>query len=174
MLRTQTSSVQIRTMEKLVPPIRIIAPGRTYRSDNIDATHSPVFHQVEGLVVDRGVTMSDLKGALGVFAKGLFGEQTRVRFRPHHFPFTEPSAEMDISCFVCGGAGCRVCKDSGFIELLGCGMVHPRVLSRLGIDTSEYSGFAFGMGLERVTMPRFGIPDIRLLYENDVRFLSQF
>ena len=173
-LRTQTSSVQIRTMERMKPPIRIIAPGRTYRSDSVDATHSPVFHQVEGLVVDRGVTMGDLKGALGIFARELFGEKTEVRFRPHHFPFTEPSAEMDISCFVCAGAGCKVCKESGYIELLGCGMVHPRVLSRLGIDSSEYSGFAFGMGLERVALARYNIPDLRLLFENDVRFLKQF
>jgi len=173
-LRTQTSSVQIRTMEKMRPPIRIIAPGRTYRSDYIDATHSPIFHQVEGLVVDKDITLGDLQGALAVFAKELLGSETRVRFRPHHFAFTEPSAEMDITCFVCGGTGCRVCKESGWIELLGCGMVHPRVLERLGIDPNEFSGFAFGMGIERVAMARFDIPDIRLLFENDVRFLKQF
>jgi len=173
-LRTQTSSVQIRTMEKMKPPIRIIAPGRTYRSDYIDATHSPIFHQVEGLVVDKDITLGDLQGALAVFAKELLGSETRVRFRPHHFAFTEPSAEMDITCFVCGGTGCRVCKESGWIELLGCGMVHPRVLERVGIDPGEFSGFAFGMGIERVAMARFDIPDIRLLFENDVRFLKQF
>jgi len=173
-LRTQTSPVQVRTMEKTSPPIRIIAPGRTYRSDNADATHTPVFHQVEGLVVDKNVTMGDLKGALAVFARELFGEDTEVRFRPHHFPFTEPSAEMDVSCFVCKGTGCRVCKGSGYIELLGCGMVHPKVLEMSGIDPYVYSGFAFGMGLERVAMMRFDIPDLRLLYENDIRFLKQF
>jgi phenylalanyl-tRNA synthetase alpha chain len=173
-LRTQTSSVQIRTMEKKKPPIKIIAPGRVYRSDQVDATHSPVFHQLEGLVVDRGVTLGDLKGALSAFARELFGETTQVRFRPHHFPFTEPSAEMDASCFFCGGKGCRVCKDSGWIELLGCGVVHPKVLSMSGISPDEYSGFAFGMGLDRIAMLRFGISDLRLMYENDVRFLRQF
>ena len=173
-LRTQTSPVQIRTMESKKPPIRIIAPGKVFRSDAVDATHSPVFHQVEGLVVDEGVTFGDLKGALEVFARELLGKDTKVRFRPHHFPFTEPSAEMDASCFVCGGSGCRVCKDSGWIELLGCGMVHPRVLENVGIDPKVYSGFAFGMGLERIAMQRFQISDMRLLFENDVRFLKQF
>ena len=173
-LRTQTSSVQIRTMEKRGLPIRIIAPGRVYRADEVDATHSPIFHQLEGLVIDKGITMGDLKGALAEFAKGLFGEDTKVRFRPHHFPFTEPSAEMDASCFACGGKGCRVCKDSGWIEVLGCGMVHPDVLRRCGIDPNVYSGFAFGMGLERVAMQKYSINDLRLLFENDVRFLKQF
>ena len=174
LLRTQTSSVQARTMENRRPPIRIIAPGRVYRSDAVDATHSPLFHQIEGLLVDEGVTMADLKGALGVFAKGLVGEQTAVRFRPHHFPFTEPSAEMDVSCFSCGGKGCRFCKGEGWIEILGCGMVHPNVLRGCGIDPEKYSGFAFGMGVERVALLRYKIDDMRLLYENDVRFLEQF
>lgn len=173
-LRSQTSTVQVRTMEKGNLPIRIIAPGCVYRSDEVDATHSPVFHQLEGMVVDKNITMGDLKGALAVFAKELFGSETKVRFRPHYFPFTEPSAEMDVSCFACGGSGCRICKDSGFIEILGCGMVHPRVLTMSGIDASVYTGFAFGMGLERVAMRRFGITDMRLLYENDVKFLKQF
>ncbi len=173
-LRTQTSPVQIRTIEKGNLPIKIIAPGRVFRSDEVDATHSPIFHQLEGLVIDKGITMGDLKGALAVFAKELFGEETKVRFRPHHFPFTEPSAEMDVTCFACGGSGCRVCKDSGFIEVLGCGMVHPRVLSMSGVDPTVYSGFAFGMGLERVAMQKYGITDMRLLYENDVKFLKQF
>ena len=173
-LRTQTSPVQIRTMENKKPPIKIIAPGRVFRSDEVDATHSPVFHQLEGLVVDKGITMGDLKGALEVFAKELFGGKTTVRFRPHHFPFTEPSAEMDVSCFACGGEGCRVCKSSGWIELLGCGMVHPKVLAGCGIDPDVYTGFAFGMGLERAAMQRYNISDLRLLYENDVRFLKQF
>ena len=174
LLRTQTSSVQVRVMEKGKLPIKVVVPGRVYRSDEVDATHSPVFHQLEGLVVDKGITMGDLKGALAVFAKELFGENTKVRFRPHHFPFTEPSAEMDASCFACGGKGCRVCKDSGWIEVLGCGMVHPKVLEMSGIDSKVYSGFAFGMGLERVAMQKFGITDLRLLYENDVKFLKQF
>jgi phenylalanyl-tRNA synthetase alpha chain len=174
LLRSQTSSVQIRTMEKKKPPIKIIAPGGVFRSDQVDATHSPVFHQLEGLVVDHGVSMGDLKGTLSLFAKELFGEKTQVRFRPHHFQFTEPSAEMDVSCFVCGGRGCRVCKDSGWIELLGCGVVHPFVLSKCGVDPLEYSGFAFGIGLERIAMARFGISDMRLMYENDVKFLRQF
>lgn len=174
LLRTQTSPMQVRVMEKKKPPIRIIAPGRVYRSDEVDATHSPVFHQLEGLVIDKGITMGDLKGALEVFAKELFGADTKVRFRPHHFPFTEPSAEMDASCFACGGKGCRVCKDSGWIEVLGCGMVHPKVLEMSGIDPDVYSGFAFGMGLERVAMQKFGITDLRLLYENDTKFLKQF
>lgn len=174
MLRTATSPVQVRVMEKSKPPIRVIAPGRVFRSDEVDATHSPVFHQVEGLVIDKNVTMADLKGALAEFAKALYGEKVQVKFRPHYFPFTEPSAEMDVSCVMCGGEGCRVCKGSGWIEVLGCGMVHPKVLEMSGIDPTEYSGFAFGMGLERITMLRYGIEDLRLFYENDVRFLKQF
>ena len=173
-LRTQTSPVQVRTMEKEKPPIRIISPGRVFRSDAVDATHSPVFHQVEGLVVDKGITMANLKGMLELFLKRLYGEDTKVRFRPHHFPFTEPSAEVDVSCFVCGGKGCRVCKGEGFIEILGAGMVHPQVLRNCNIDPEEYSGFAFGVGLERIVMGRFNIDDLRLFYENDIRFLSQF
>ncbi len=173
-MRTQTSPVQVRVMEKGKLPIRVVCPGTVYRSDEVDATHSPVFHQLEGLVVDKGITMGDLKGALAVFAKELFGENVKVRFRPHHFPFTEPSAEMDVTCFACGGKGCRVCKGEGYIELLGCGMVHPKVLKMSGIDPEEYSGFAFGMGLERVAMQRYGITDLRLLFENDVKFLKQF
>lgn len=173
-LRTQTSPVQVRVMENKDMPIKIIAPGRVYRSDEVDATHSPVFHQLEGLVIDKNITMGDLKGALTVFAKELLGKDTKVRFRPHHFPFTEPSAEMDASCFSCGGKGCRVCKNSGWIELLGCGMVHPKVLEMAGIDPKVYSGFAFGMGLERVTMQKYAITDLRLLFENDVKFLEQF
>ncbi len=174
LLRSQTSPVQVRVMEKQNPPIRVISPGRVYRSDALDATHSPLFHQMEGLVVDKGITMSDLKGTLETFAKKMFGEETKIRFRPHHFPFTEPSAEVDVSCFVCGGKGCRVCKGEGWIEILGAGMVHPFVLQNCGIDPEVYSGFAFGMGLERVTMTRYGIDDIRLFYENDERFLKQF
>ncbi|WP_101551342.1 phenylalanine--tRNA ligase subunit alpha [Anaerotruncus massiliensis (ex Togo et al. 2019)] len=174
LLRTQTSPVQVRTMEKQKPPIRVIAPGRVYRSDAVDATHSPLFHQIEGLVVDRGVTMADLKGTLEMFAKRLYGEEAVVRFRPHHFPFTEPSAEMDFQCFACHGEGCRLCKGEGWIEILGCGMVHPKVLSICNIDPEEYSGFAFGMGLERIVMRRYGIDDLRLFYENDLRFLNQF
>ena len=174
LLRSQTSPVQVRVMEQKKPPIRVISPGRVYRSDALDATHSPLFHQMEGLVVDKGITMSDLKGTLETFARKMFGNQTKIRFRPHHFPFTEPSAEVDVSCFVCGGKGCRVCKGEGWIEILGAGMVHPFVLSNCGIDPEEYSGFAFGMGLERVTMTRYGIDDIRLFYENDERFLKQF
>ena len=173
-LRTQTSPVQVRVMENKDMPIKIIAPGRVYRSDEVDATHSPVFHQLEGLVIDKNITMGDLKGVLTVFAKELLGKDTKVRFRPHHFPFTEPSAEMDASCFACGGKGCRVCKNSGWIELLGCGMVHPKVLEMAGIDPKLYSGFAFGMGLERVTMQKYAITDLRLLFENDVKFLEQF
>ena len=173
-LRSQTSSVQVRVMENQKPPIRVIAPGRVYRSDAVDATHSPVFHQIEGLVVDKGITMGDLKGTLETFMKTLYGNDAVLRFRPHHFPFTEPSAEVDVSCFVCGGKGCRVCKGEGFIELLGAGMVHPKVLERCGIDTSVYSGFAFGLGLERIVMRRMNIDDMRLLYENDLRFLNQF
>lgn len=173
-LRTQTSPVQIRTMEQQKPPIRVIAPGRVYRSDAVDATHSPLFHQIEGLVVDKGVTMTDLKGTLEMFVKRLYGDDTVVRFRPHHFPFTEPSAELDFQCFSCGGKGCRLCKGEGWIEILGCGMVHPKVLSICGIDPEAYSGFAFGMGLERIVMRRYNIDDLRLFFENDVRFLNQF
>lgn len=174
LLRSQTSPVQARTMEVQKPPIRIISPGRVYRSDAMDATHSPLFHQMEGLVVDEGITMGDLKGMLETFAKAEFGEDTRIRFRPHHFPFTEPSAEVDISCFACGGKGCRLCKGEGWIEILGAGMVHPNVLSMCGIDPEKYSGFAFGLGLERVTMLKYHIDDIRMFYENDVRFIEQF
>ena len=174
LLRTQTSPMQIRVMEKTKPPIRIIAPGRVYRKDEVDATHSPMFHQIEGLVVDKGVTMTDLKGALENFAKALYGEDAVIRFRPHHFPFTEPSCEVDVQCFECHGAGCRTCKGEGWIELLGAGMVHPKVLAGCGIDPDVYSGFAFGIGLERAAMRRYCIPDMRLVYENDVRFLSQF
>ena len=174
LLRTQTSPMQIRTMEKKKPPIRIIAPGRVYRSDAVDATHSPLFHQVEGLVVDKGITMADLKGTLEVFVKRLYGDSTVVRFRPHHFPFTEPSAELDVQCFHCHGEGCSLCKGEGWIEILGCGMVHPQVLLNCGIDPEEYSGFAFGLGLERMVMMRYGIDDLRLFYDNHVRFLKQF
>lgn len=173
-LRTQTSPVQVRVMEKQKPPIRIIAPGRVYRSDEVDATHSPCFHQIEGLVIDKGITMADLKGTLAQFAKEMFGAETKVKFRPHHFPFTEPSAEMDVTCFKCGGKGCRFCKGEGWIEILGCGMVHPKVLSMSGIDPDEYSGFAFGIGLERIALLKYEIDDMRLLYENDERFLKQF
>ncbi len=174
LLRSQTSTVQVRVMENQKPPIKIICPGTVYRSDAVDATHSPVFHQIEGLVIDKKITMSDLKGTLEMFAKKCLGEKTQIRFRPHHFPFTEPSAEADVSCFVCGGKGCRVCKGEGWIELLGCGMVHPNVLRYCGIDPEEYSGFAFGFGVERIAMAKFGIDDLRLLFENDVRFLKQF
>ncbi len=174
LLRSQTSPVQVRVMEKQRPPIRIVSPGRVYRADEVDATHSPMFHQFEGLVVDKGITMSDLKGMLETFAKQMFGEKTRIRFRPHHFPFTEPSAEVDVSCFVCGGKGCRVCKNEGWIEILGAGMVHPNVLRGCDIDPEIYSGFAFGMGIERITMIKYGIDDMRNLYENDLRFLDQF
>ena len=174
LLRTQTSPVQVRTMEKIKPPIRIISPGRVYRSDAIDATHSPVFHQIEGLVVDKGVTMADLKGTLELFAKKLYGEDSKVRFRPHHVPFTEPSAEVDVMCFNCQGKGCSLCKGEGWIEILGAGMVHPKVLSVCGIDPDEYSGFAFGMGLERLVMRRYQIDDLRMFFENDMKFLSQF
>jgi len=173
-LRSQTSPVQARVMETQKPPIKIICPGVVYRSDSVDATHSPVFHQIEGLVIDKNISMTDLKGTLAMFAKKCLGEKTEIRFRPHHFPFTEPSAEADVSCFVCGGKGCRVCKGEGWIELLGCGMVHPKVLENCGIDPNEYSGFAFGFGVERIAMAKFGIDDLRLLYENDVRFLKQF
>jgi len=173
-LRSQTSPVQARVMEQQKPPIKIICPGAVYRSDSVDATHSPVFHQIEGLVVDKNISMADLKGTLEMFAKKCLGENTKIRFRPHHFPFTEPSAEADVSCFVCGGKGCRVCKGEGWIELLGCGMVHPNVLTNCGIDPEKYSGFAFGFGVERIAMAKFGIEDMRLLFENDVRFLKQF
>ena len=174
LLRSQTSPVQVRVMEKQKPPIRVISPGRVYRSDALDATHSPLFHQMEGLVVDKGITMSDLKGTLETFAKKMFGENTKIRFRPHHFPFTEPSAEVDVSCFKCGGKGCRMCKGEGWIEILGCGMVHPNVLRMCGIDPDEYTGFAFGVGLERIALLKYEIDDMRLLYENDSRFLKQF
>jgi len=174
LLRTHTSPTQIRTMEKQEPPIKILVPGRVYRSDAVDATHSPIFHQIEGLVVDKNITMGDLKGVLDVFAKRMFGDKTRTRFRPHHFPFTEPSAEMDVSCVTCEGRGCRICSNTGWIEILGAGMVHPRVLEYGKIDPSEYTGFAFGMGLDRIVNQIFGIDDIRLLYENDIRFLNQF
>ena len=174
LLRTQTSPVQVRVMEQKKPPILIISPGRVYRSDALDATHSPLFHQIEGLVVDKGITFADLKGTLETFIKRLYGEDSVVRFRPHHFPFTEPSAEVDVQCFNCKGEGCRLCKGEGWIEILGCGMVHPKVLSNCGIDPDVYSGFALGMGLERVVMRRYNIDDIRLFYENDVRFLKQF
>ncbi|MCI8373131.1 MAG: phenylalanine--tRNA ligase subunit alpha [Lachnospiraceae bacterium] len=174
LLRTQTSSVQVHEMEKGRLPIRMISPGRVFRSDEVDATHSPSFHQVEGLVIDKNITFADLKGTLAEFAKELFGEDTKVKFRPHHFPFTEPSAEMDVSCFKCGGKGCRFCKGEGWIEILGCGMVHPNVLRMSGIDPEEYTGFAFGMGLERISLLKYEIDDMRLLYENDIRFLKQF
>lgn len=174
LLRTQTSATQIRTMEKRKPPIRMICPGRVYRSDDVDATHSPVFHQVEGLVVDKGITMCDLKGTLETMAKEIYGSDTKVKFRPSFFPFTEPSVEVDVSCSECGGKGCRVCKGSGWIEILGAGMVHPKVLAGCGIDPDEYSGFAFGIGLDRLTTTRHKISDIRLLFENDLRFLKQF
>ena len=175
LLRTQTSPMQIRAMEAIgQPPIRILAPGRVYRKDEVDATHSPMFHQIEGLVIDKGITMSDLKGTLETFVKGLYGEDSVVRFRPHHFPFTEPSCELDVQCFKCRGAGCPTCKGEGWIELLGAGMVHPKVLEGCGIDPEVYSGFAFGIGLERMAMRRFQISDLRLIFENDVRFLRQF
>ena len=173
-LRTQTSSVQARIMEQGKLPIRILAPGRVYRADEVDATHSPSFHQIEGLVIDKNITFADLKGTLAQFAKELFGEDTKVKFRPHHFPFTEPSAEVDVTCFKCGGKGCRMCKGSGWIEILGCGMVHPHVLEMSGIDPEEYTGFAFGVGLERIALLKYEIDDMRLLYENDTRFLKQF
>ncbi len=174
LLRTQTSAAQIRTMETRKPPIRIICPGRVFRADEVDATHSPVFHQIEGLVVDKGITMCDLKGILEQFAHEIYGEGTKVRFRPSFFPFTEPSVEVDVSCSECGGTGCRVCKGTGWIEILGAGMVHPKVLASCGIDPEEYSGFAFGIGLDRLTTTRYKISDIRLLFENDKRFLKQF
>lgn len=173
-LRTQTSPVQIRVMENQEPPIKMIGPGKVYRSDAVDATHSPIFYQMEGLVIDKGVTFADLKGTLELFAKKMFGDKVKTKFRPHHFPFTEPSAEMDATCFVCEGKGCRVCKGSGWIEVLGCGMVHPQVLRNCGIDPEVYSGFAFGFGVDRMVMLKYGIDDIRLLYESDMRFLNQF
>ena len=174
LLRTQTSAAQIRTMENRKPPIKIICPGRVYRADEVDATHSPVFHQIEGLVVDKNITMCDLKGVLEQFAHEIYGKETEVKFRPSFFPFTEPSVEVDVTCSECRGKGCRVCKGSGWIEILGAGMVHPRVLKACGIDPEEYSGFAFGIGLDRLTTTRYKISDIRLLFENDLRFLKQF
>ena len=174
MLRSQTSPMQVRAMDTMPLPIRIVAPGRVYRKDEVDATHSPMFHQVEGMVIDKGVTMADLKGTLNAVAEKLFGEGTVTRFRPHHFPFTEPSCEMDIQCHKCSGTGCPTCKGEGWIELLGAGMVHPRVLEMSGIDPEVYSGWAFGMGLERTALRRFRIDDLRLIFENDVRFLEQF
>ena len=174
LLRTQTSPVQVRVMEQKKPPIRMIAPGRVFRADEVDATHSPSFHQIEGMVIDKGITFSNLKGTLTQFVQMLFGKESEVQFRPHHFPLTEPSVEMYVSCFKCGGKGCRFCKGEGWIEILGCGMVHPRVLRMSGIDPEEYSGFAFGIGLERITLLKYEIDDMRLLYENDDRFLKQF
>jgi phenylalanyl-tRNA synthetase alpha chain len=174
LLRTQTSPVQVRQMERGHLPIRMIAPGRVFRADEVDATHSPSFHQIEGMVIDKGITFADLKGTLQEFAKELFGPDTKVKFRPHHFPFTEPSAEVDVTCFKCGGKGCRFCKGEGWIEILGCGMMHPKVLKMSGIDPDEYSGFAFGVGLERIALLKYEIDDMRLLYENDARFLKQF
>ena len=174
LLRSQTSPVQARVMEKQKPPIRMIAPGRVFRSDEVDATHSPSFHQIEGLVIDKHITFADLKGTLAEFARELFGEDTKVKFRPHHFPFTEPSAEVDVSCFKCGGKGCRFCKGSGWIEILGCGMVDPNVLINCGIDPEKYTGFAFGIGAERVAALRYDLPDLRTLMTGDMRFLNQF
>ena len=174
LLRTQTSSVQVHVMETQKPPIRVISPGRVYRSDAVDATHSPLFHQIEGLVIDKGITMADLKGTLELLMQRLYGDDCKIRLRPHHFPFTEPSAEVDVMCFQCMGKGCRMCKNEGYIELLGAGMVHPWVLENSGIDSSVYSGFAFGLGLERIVMRRYNISDMRLLFENDTRFLEQF
>ncbi|HXF72620.1 MAG TPA: phenylalanine--tRNA ligase subunit alpha [Actinomycetota bacterium] len=174
LLRTETSAMQIRAMERQPPPVYVIAPGRVFRHDTPDATHSPVFHQVEGLAVDEGISFADLKGTLLAFAKAVFGEETRVRMNPDYFPFVEPGAELEVSCFLCRGAGCRTCKGTGWIEMLGCGMVHPNVLRNVGYDPERYTGFAFGMGLERVTMVRYGIPDLRLFFEGDVRFLERF
>ena len=174
LLRTQTSPVQVRQMERGKLPIRMIAPGRVYRADEVDATHSPCFHQIEGMVIDKGITFADLKGTLAEFARQLFGPDTKVKFRPHHFPFTEPSAECDVTCFKCHGKGCRMCKGEGWIEILGCGMIHPHVLEMSGIDPNVYSGFAFGIGLERIALLKDEIDDMRLLYENDIRFLNQF
>jgi len=174
LLRTHTSPVQVRTMQAQRPPVRIVVPGRVYRRDELDPSHSPVFHQVEGLAVDRHVTMGDLKGTLALFARQMFGPRSRVRFRPSFFPFTEPSAEVDVLCFLCNGEGCRVCKQSGWLEILGCGMVHPRVLQNVGYDPEEVTGWAFGMGIERIAMLKYGVDDIRLFFENDLRFLRQF
>ncbi|MBN2259527.1 MAG: phenylalanine--tRNA ligase subunit alpha [Clostridiales bacterium] len=174
LLRTQTSPVQVRTMKANDPPIKVISPGRCFRYDELDATHSPMFHQIEGLVVDKDITMADLKGTLDLFAKRLFGENTKTKFRPHYFPFTEPSAEVDVSCFKCGGEGCKFCSNTGWIEILGCGMVHPNVLEECDIDSKKYSGFAFGMGLDRITMLKYEIDDIRLFFDNDIRFIKQF
>ncbi len=173
-LRCQTSPMQVRVMEAMKPPIRILAPGRVYRKDEIDATHSPMFHQIEGLVIDKGITMGDLKGTLNTLMQRIYGPDTVTRFRPHHFPFTEPSCEMDVQCHECGGKGCRVCKGEGWIEILGAGMVHPKVLAGCGVDPDVYSGWAFGMGLERLALRRYAISDMRLIFENDVRFLEQF
>ncbi len=174
LLRTQTSTVQVRAMMAEQPPIKVISPGRCFRKDEVDATHSPMFHQVEGIVVDKGITFADLKGTLTTFVKALFGEAVKTKFRPHYFPFTEPSAEMDISCFKCAGEGCKFCKHTGWIEILGCGLTHPHVYRECGIDSEVYSGFAFGMGLDRITMLKYEIDDMRLLFENDKRFLQQF
>ena len=174
LLRTQTSPMQIHAMETRSLPIRILAPGRVYRKDEVDATHSPMFHQIEGLVIDKGITMADLKGTLETLIKAMYGQDSVVRFRPHHFPFTEPSCEVDVQCFNCRGKGCSTCKGEGWIELLGAGMVHPKVLAGCGIDPEIYSGFAFGIGLERMAMRRFKISDMRMIFENDIRFLSQF
>lgn len=173
-LRTQTSPVQVRTMLEQKPPIRMIAPGRVFRRDDVDATHSPMFHQIEGLVVDKGINFGHLKGVLDTFAKALYGQSTKTKFRPGFFPFTEPSAEVDATCSSCGGEGCRICKGTGWIEILGCGMVHPNVLRACGVDPEEYSGFAFGMGVDRIANIKYNITDIRLLFEGDVRFLEQF
>ncbi len=174
MLRSQTSPMQVRAMETRSLPIRIIAPGRVYRKDEVDATHSPMFHQVEGMVIDKGVTMADLKGTLNTLVEELYGKGTKTRFRPHHFPFTEPSCEMDVQCHKCGGVGCPTCKGEGWIEVLGAGMIHPKVLEMSGIDSEVYTGWAFGLGLERIAMRRFKIADLRLIFENDMRFLEQF
>jgi phenylalanyl-tRNA synthetase alpha chain len=174
LLRTETSAMQIRTMERQPPPVYIVAPGRVFRQDTPDPTHMPVFHQVEGLAIDEGLSMTDLRGTLAEFARAMFGEHARTRFTPDYFPFVEPGAQLEVTCFVCNGLGCRTCKESGWIELLGCGMVHPAVLENVGYDPERYTGFAFGLGIERVAMPRYGIPDMRLLYGGDVRFLEQF
>jgi phenylalanyl-tRNA synthetase alpha chain len=174
LLRTETSAMQIRTMQRQDPPVYIVSPGRVYRQDTPDPTHTPVFHQVEGLAVDEGITFADLKGTLLAFAKEMFGERTRVRMLPDYFPFVEPGGQLAVTCFICGGEGCRTCKQTGWIELLGCGMVHPKVLENVGYDPERYTGFAFGLGVERVAMLRYGVPDIRLFYEGDVRFLEQF
>ncbi|HXJ66031.1 MAG TPA: phenylalanine--tRNA ligase subunit alpha, partial [Actinomycetota bacterium] len=174
LLRTETSAMQIRTMERQEPPVYVIAPGRVFRQDTPDPTHMPVFHQVEGLAVDEGLSMTDLRGTLAAFANAMFGEGTRTRFTPDYFPFVEPGGQLEVTCFVCGGIGCRTCKESGWIELLGCGMVHPNVLANVGYDPERHTGFAFGLGIERVALARYGIPDMRLLYSGDVRFLDQF